>query len=89
MGEYVRLYEKFKQLLPHDGPEEITTLIGLVENGTLKEEGDCFVIRGTGESVEDGKHPGMFTFFGGNNRFGQLGTVSSEWRYYSGFSAAG
>jgi hypothetical protein len=53
MGEYVRLFQRFQQLRPKDGPEEIATLIELVEKGILKEEGEVFVVRGADNGEAD------------------------------------
>jgi hypothetical protein len=42
--EYVRLFQRFRELRPYDPPEEIEKLVELVENGTLKEHGDTFIV---------------------------------------------
>jgi hypothetical protein len=53
LREYTRLFEKFQQLRPDDAPEEIEKLIELVENGTLKETRDTFIVRGSDDSESD------------------------------------
>ena len=50
LREYMRLYERFQRLRPHDGPDEIDKLVELVENGTLKEEYGVFVVQGSEDS---------------------------------------
>ena len=40
----MRLYHKFENLRPEDTPAHIGKLVELVEDGTLKEEGDKFVV---------------------------------------------
>jgi len=50
--EYVRLFERFQQLRPDDADDEIAKLVELVENGTLKEDGDTFVVRSTEDDFE-------------------------------------
>jgi hypothetical protein len=57
MEEYVRLFHRFQQLRPDDEPEDIAVLIGLVEKGTLREEGKTFVVRGTGD--DNNAQPGI------------------------------
>jgi len=53
LREYTRLFERFQQLRPDDAPEEIEKLIELVENGTLKETRDTFIVRSSDDSESD------------------------------------
>jgi hypothetical protein len=54
LREYSRLFQRIQTLRKEDSLEEIAKLIELVENGTLKEEGNTFVIRGSEEDTEMG-----------------------------------
>lgn len=51
--EYTRLFKRFQQLRPDDAPEDIDKLVELVENGTLKETEDTFVVCGSQYSESD------------------------------------
>jgi hypothetical protein len=42
--DYMRIYHKFKKLRPEDAPANISKLVELVENGTLREEGDKLAV---------------------------------------------
>jgi len=46
--EYLRLFCKFQQLRPYDSPDKIAGLVVLVEKGVLKEDGNRFVVWGSG-----------------------------------------
>jgi hypothetical protein len=51
LKEYLRLFDRLQQIRPYDGPDEIEKLVELVENGTLKEQGDTFVVRRSEEPM--------------------------------------
>jgi hypothetical protein len=44
LQEYDRLFERFQQIRPADSPYEIEKLVELAEIGTLKEQGNTFVV---------------------------------------------